>query len=117
MNDTVDVKAVCQLLSDDEIRARVDRELLRMTRPVKSMALTWTKNRTEYVLEIVLSGETADFPEVPERRSVEVGRVGSMEHDALNTLVMTGRRLYFRLRGNYPLLRRKLSTYRYFAEK
>lgn len=113
MNDTVDVKAVCQLLSDDEIRARVDRELLRMTRPVKSMVLTWTKNRTEYMLEIVLTGETADVPRPPERRSVEVGRVGNIEYNALNKLSMEGRRLYFRLRKDFPMLRRKLSAYKY----
>ena len=117
MTESVREKSICPLLTDDEIRWLVDQELLLMSQPVKSMVLTWTTKQTDYVLEIVLTGETPDFPKMPERRSVEISRVGSMEQNALNKLVMLGRRLYFRLRGNYPLLHRRLSTYRYLAEK
>jgi len=61
----------------------------------------------------VLTGETPDAPGTPERRSVEVGRVDNIECNALNKLSLEGRRLYFRLRKEFPMLQRKLSAYKY----
>jgi len=113
MTESAHAKNACRLLADEEICSLVDREILAMSQPVKSMVLTWTKTQTDYVLEIVLTGETADVPGTPERRSVEVGRVGNIEYNALNKLSMEGRRLYFRLRKDFPMLRRKLSAYKY----
>lgn len=115
INNVVQVDNLCRILPDDEIRRAVDREVSSMVHPVKSMVLTWEKLRTEYVLEIVLSADTAEGQETTGTRRIAVGCVSEREYDALNKLVMAGRRLYFRLRGDYPKLRRRLSTYRYLA--
>lgn len=113
MTESAHAKNVCRILPDEEICLLVDREILTMSQPVKSMVLTWTKTQTDYVLEIVLTGETPDVPGAPERRSVEVGRVDNIECNALNKLSLEGRRLYFRLRKEFPMLQRKLSAYKY----
>lgn len=111
--ESAHAKNACRLLVDEEIRSHVDRDIHAMSRPVKNMVLTWTKTQTDYVLETVLTEEASDVPGVPERRSVKVGRVSNIECDALNKLSMAGRRLYFRLREDFPMLRRKLSAYKY----
>ena len=113
MTDYIRENRALEIMPDDQIRQRIREQLQQMGSTVESMVLTWTKTQTDYVLEIVLTGETADVPGTPERRSVEVGRVGNIEYNALNKLSMEGRRLHFRLRKDFPMLRRKLSAYKY----
>jgi len=50
MTESARAKNTCRLLADEEIRFLVEREILAMSRPVKSMVLTWTKTQTDYVL-------------------------------------------------------------------
>ena len=117
MIDSTFEKTACQLLADDEICRRLKGELLQMEHPIKSMELTWEKQRREYVLEIILTGDGSTTQENPERRNVPVGRIAEGEYNALNQLVMAARRLHIRLKGEFPLLRRRLSTYRYVAQR
>lgn len=108
---------ICRILPDDEIRQIVDREIASMESPLKSMVLTWKKVRTEYRLEIILTEEVVEGFAVPETRCVTVACIGECEYDARNKLVMAGRRLYFRLRNDFPMLQRRLSTYKYLSTK
>jgi hypothetical protein len=108
---------ICRILPDDEICRAIDREISSMERPLKSMVLTWKKVRREYRLEIILTEEVVEGLAVPETRCVTVGCVGEREYDARNKLVVAGRRLYFRLRKDFPMLQRKLNTYKYLRAK
>ena len=116
MSNTVQDNSICRILPDDEIYRAVDREIRSMERPFKSMVLTWEKVRGEYHLEIVLTEEAAEDSVAPARRCVTVGRVGECEYDALNKLLVAGRRLFLRLKKDFPMLRCKLSIYRFLPK-
>ena len=104
---------LCKILTDDEIRRIVEREITRMVGPLKSMVLTWEKSRTEYRLEIILTEEKTGGFAVPEERCVTIGCIGAHEYNALSELLTAGRRLYFRLKKDFPVLQRRLSTYKF----
>lgn len=113
MSDTVQDNSICHILPDDEIRQIVKREISSMKCPLTSMVLTWKKARTEYLLEIVLTEEAAKDSVAPTTRCVALGWVGECEYDALNKLFVAGRRLFLRLKKDFPMLRCKLSKYKY----
>lgn len=107
------IDKICHILPDDEIRWIVERKIAEMKSPLKSMILTWEKERAGYRLKIILTEEVAEESAVPETRCVNIGYIDKWEYDALNSLIFAGRRLFFRLRKDFPMLRRKLSTYRF----
>lgn len=114
MTDFIRETCILELLPDDQIRRELSEQLQELDGPPDSMVLTWRKEKLEYLLEIVLTGKTA--AEKSARRLI-VGRVHVHDCDALNRLAMAGRRLYFRLREEFPALQRKLSRYQYFTDK
>lgn len=109
MTDFIRETRMLELLPDDQIRRELSQQLQELGGAPESMVLTWRREKMEYLLEIVLTGETA--AEKPRR--LTVGRVHVHDCDALNRLAIAGRRLYFRLREEFPALQRKLSRYRY----
>ena len=113
MTDFIRETRMLKLLPDDQIRRELSQQLQELGRPPDSMVLTWRKEKLEYLLEIVLTGDAAEEP----LRRLTVGRVRIHDGDALNRLAIAGRRLYFRLREEFPALQRKLSRYQYFTEK
>lgn len=118
MTDYIRENRVLEIMPDDQIRQWIREQLQQMGNAVETMVLTWGKTRTEYVLEIVLTGERRNAPEclgIGQKTShhLKIGHVNACEYDALNKLSMEGRRLYFRLRKEFPMLRRKLSVYKY----
>lgn len=113
INNAVQADNLCRILPDDVIHLFVEREICTMERPLESMVLTWEKDQTEYCLKIILTEAIAEEMVVPETRSVTIGYIDEREYGALNTLLMAGRRVYFRLRKDYPMLRRRLSAYRF----
>lgn len=114
------IREICvlEIMSDDQIQQSIKEELQKMESPIGSMVLTWEKTRTEYFLEIIMrgdakvvcrcseAGDTADYHLV-------VGKISAYEYDAVNKLFVAGRRLFFRLKKDFPMLRCKLSTYKY----
>ena len=112
MADFIRETRVLELLPDEEIRQKLSEKLQELGDSPERMVLTWRKEKLEYLLEIVMDGAG----EEPARRLV-VGRVHVNDCDALNRLAIAGRRLYFRLREEFPALQRKLSRYQYFTEK
>lgn len=108
MRDFIRETRTIELLPDEQIRQGIREQLQGLDSPPESMMLIWRKEKMEYLLEIVLEGTT---------QQLTVGRIGVFEYDALNRLAIAGRRLYFRLRKEFPTLQRKLSRYQYFTEK
>lgn len=107
-----------EIMTDDQIRQNIMAQLQRMERPIGSLVLTWEQVSTEYVLEIVLLGEKRDIcgcSEAGEKINyrLRIGQINIHAFDAFNKLSLTGRRLYFRLRKDFPMLKRKLSVYKY----
>ena len=117
IRNAVQTDNLCRILPDDEIRLSVEREISSMKYPLKSMVLTWEKSQTEYCLVIILTEEIIEGTAAPETKHITVGYIDEKEYGALNTLVMAGRRLYFRLRNDFPILQRRLSTYRFHSAK
>ena len=112
MMKTIRETRVMEIMPDDEIRQKLHEQIRRLDMPPEDMILTWRKEGVEYLLEIVLTGS-----EMVQSQRLTVGRVHSYAHDAMNALIMSGRRLYFRLRKEFPTLRRKLSRYKCFPIK
>ena len=113
MTDFIRETRMLELLPDDQIRRELLQQLQEMGSPPDSMVLTWRKEKLEYLLEIVLTRKAATV----EPWRLTVGSVRVHDCDALNRLAIAGRRLYFRLREEFPALQRKLSRYQYFTEK
>ena len=122
MTDYIRENCVLEIMPDDQIQQEIKEQMQKMEGPIDSMVLTWEKTRTEYVLEIVLIGEAKDgcgYSEAGEKTNyrLRIGQINVNEFDALSRLSVVGRRLYFRLRDEFPMLRLKLSTYKYFRTK
>ena len=117
INSAEQADNLCRILSDDEIRLIVEREISSVKHPLKSMVLTWEKVQREYLLEIILTEEVAEGSATPEARCITIGCIGECEYNAPNRLLMAGRRVYFRLRKDFPMLRRRLSISRYIRAK
>jgi len=113
---------VFDIMADGQIRQNIREQMQRMESSIESMVLTWAKTEAEYVLEIILIGEAKDdcgYSEAGEMMNyhLRIGQINVHEFDALNRLSMAGRSLYFRLRKEFPMLQRKLSTYKYLRAK
>ena len=104
---------LCTILPDDEICRIVEREIGSMEYPLKSMLLTWEKGQREYLLEIVLTEKGAEKLSMPRTRRVTVGSISEQEQDALRQIFIEGRRLYFQLRKDFPMLRCRLTIYKF----
>lgn len=104
MADFIRETRAIELMSDEQIRQGIQERLQGLDSQPESMLLTWRREQMEYLLEIVIEGTT---------QQLTVGRIGVFEYDALNRLAIAGRRLYFRLRKEFPTLQRKLSRYQY----
>lgn len=112
MADFIRETRMLELLPDEEIRQKLSEKLQEPSGPPERMVLTWRKEKLEYLLEIVMAGTAEESAQ-----RLVVGRVHVNDCDALNRLAIAGRRLYFRLREEFPALQRKLSRYQYFTEK
>ena len=117
MSDTVQDNIICHILPGEESCRAIEQELADMERPLKSMVLTWQKVRREYRLEIILTEDVAEGSAVPEMRCVTVGSIGECEYDALNKLFLAGRRTFPRLKKKFPMMRCKLSIYRFLPKE
>lgn len=107
-------------MPDDQIQQSIWEQLQNMATPIESMVLNWNKNSTEYVFEIVFVGKMKGVSECQAtdekaRCYLEIGYANSCDYNALNRLIMAGRRLYFRFREDSPMLQRDLSKYKYFV--
>ncbi len=101
------------LLPDEDIREAIYQKIHLMESSSEGMELRWEKTSAEYLLEIVVYSTPQS--DIKEQRII-VGRIRGDEYNALGRLIMAGRRLYFRLHGEFPMLRRWLSSYRYFSD-
>lgn len=117
MSNEVQENNIYRMLPDDEICRVINREIVSKERPPKSMVLTWGKVCREYHLAIVLTEEAAEDSAAPATRCVTVGCIGECEYDALNKLFVAERKLLLRLKKDFPMLRCKLSTYKYLHTK
>ena len=96
-----------EIVPDEQIRRMLIEQIEGLGCNPESMVLVWRKEKQMYLLEILLAVNSG------EKRRLAVGYVYSYEYDALNRLATAGRKLYFRLRKEFPILQRKLSIYQY----
>lgn len=116
MTDCIQGNYILGILEDQEISKCIQECMEELEFAAESMELRWDRTTTDYCLIITITEREKNGVSVL-RHNIQIGRIGIHEADALNKLIMAGRRIYFRLRRDFPMLQRKLSKYQYFVEK
>jgi hypothetical protein len=102
--------------SDDDIRGFIRHQLAVWSDALGEIELTWFENEDEYQLELHFShkepffcGKNSIQSIHPDCKSIIViGEISKYKEDAFDTLRKAGRDLFYRLRKEFPLLKRDL---------
>ena len=98
--------------TDDEIKVAIKQQLAAWGDRLKHFEVTWFANEDAYDLELHFTSLYEEVPGSTPEGSRFVVRIGEYPYsvdDAFEIMRKAGRDLYFRLRKEFPLIKRNLS--------
>ena len=101
-----------KLLPDEEIRDWMDAETKRLGDRLKGFEITWSYDDKTRWLTISSVTPTTICPESKYGISLNVGEIKDPYGEHLPLIQSEGRKLYYRLRKDYPSVYRDLGTHR-----
>ena len=122
MLDEIRETGTLEIMPKDQIRQNLREQMQKMENFIESMVLTWGKTETEYIIEIVFhcgAKDVCECSEACEKTTYHliVGKINAFVPNPTRRLFVEGRRLYFCLRKEFPMLQRKLCLYKSFRHK
>ena len=102
--------------TDDDIKKTIDFQLDKWGAELVFIEITYFREENElklmlhFIAKNYLSGEFIGLGENPEgtKYYIEIGKVSIYQDDYFNTFKSEARKLYFRLRKEYPMLKRNM---------
>ena len=94
------------LVTEDELRTWMDREIERLGKWFKEFVITWSRNATHYWLEIdsatIIDKNCLNHPY---GQCCKVCEAADIYGDSMPTIQSEGRKLYYKLRHDYSIRR------------
>lgn len=96
-----------EMLPDEEIRAWMDAELVRLGEWFREFEISWGRNETHYYLTVWSQAkrDCSGSLNQPWGKGFDVAWVADSDEDEILLLQSEGRKLYYRLKGQYIIHR------------